>query len=197
MPRRAECQAAIRAALEAGADVIVRNYCRNTLLHWAAHSNTDAAAVTAAVEALVAAGADVRAKNDYEFEPLHWATINRNTEAAAAAAEALLAAGVDALAKTYYGEKPLHLALRRGHSQAAEILLAAMPADAALGDLCSAGTDLARQLLPGFIASRLPLTAAQWALVPIAPLPGLGHALPTALASSADQARQVVRRLPP
>ena len=73
-----------------------------------------------------------------------------------------------------------------------------MPADAVLADLCSVlETALARRLLDGFIVSHLPLTAAQWALVPVIRLPGLGRALPAALASSVDQARQVVRRLPP
>ena len=71
-------------------------------------------------------------------------------------------------------------------------------ADAALADLCRASESaVARQLLPDFIVSHLPLTAAQWALVPVIPLPGLGRSLPAALASSVDQACQLVRRLPP
>ena len=65
-----------------------------------------------------------------------------------------------------------------------------------LEDVCSAETDIAWELLPDFIASRLPLTEAQWALIP-APFPGLGRILSAALASSVAQAGQVVRRLPP
>ena len=71
-----------------------------------------------------------------------------------------------------------------------------MPTEAALGHLCSFTTALAHQLLPAFIADRLPLTDAQWALIPIAPLPGLCRILPAALACSVDQAGQLVRRLP-
>lgn len=41
-----------------------------------------------------------------------------------------------------------------------------------------------------------PLSAAQWALIP-SPCPGLGRALPARLAVSPEQARQVVRSLPP
>ena len=60
VPRRAECLAAVHAALEAGADVNgkVRGI---TPLHCAVRLNTDASAVSAAVSALAAAGADVRA----------------------------------------------------------------------------------------------------------------------------------------
>ena len=77
------------------------------------------------------------------------------------------------------------------------VLSAAMPTGAALKDLCAAETASSRQLLPKFIASRLPLTDAQWALIPIAPRLRLARALPAALARSGDQARQLVRRLPP
>ena len=70
VPRRAECLAAIRAALEAGADVNARDSIRATPLHWAVSDNNDAAAVAAAVELLAAAGANVRAKDKYDEEPL-------------------------------------------------------------------------------------------------------------------------------
>ena len=43
----------------------------------------------------------------------------------------------------------------------------------------------------------MPLTEAQWAAIPVAPCPLLGLALPAAQAASAEQARQVVWRLPP
>ena len=71
-----------------------------------------------------------------------------------------------------------------------------MPTDAALEDLCTADEPLTNKLLPAFVARRLPLTVTQWALIPIAPIPGLARALPAALACSVDQARQVLRRLP-
>ena len=136
-------------------------------------------------------------EDDYGAEPLDTAAFDGNSEAEAAAVQALLAAGADALAKTDEGSTPLCEALQRNNSLAAKALLAAMPADAALEDLCTANTASARQLLPAFIASRLPLTDAQWALIPIAPCHGLGRALPAALACSGNQARQLVRRLPP
>ena len=128
---------------------------------------------------------------------LNQAAGNDDAEAATAAVRALLAAGADALATSNDGWTAQRAALHYGHSQA-EFLMAAMPADAVLADLCSESTtDVAHQLLPNFIVSHLPLTAAQWALVPVIPLPGLGGALPAALASSVDQAHQLVRRLPP
>ncbi len=55
---------------------------------------------------------------------------------------------------------------------------------------------LATPLFADFIAAAPPLTAVHWACMP-APCPGLGRALPTALAQSHEQARQVVQRLPP
>ena len=196
VPRRAECLAAIRAALEAGADVHATGFGKWTPLSLASLCNTDAAAVTAAVEALVAAGADVRSASIAGQEPLHFAVNNSNAQAAAAAARALLQAGkADALAKNSVGWRPLRDALRYETSEAAEVLLAAMPTDAALEDLCAAPTAMACRLLNAFVASRLPLTSAQWALIP-APFPGLGRALPAALAISVGQAHQVVRRLP-
>ena len=98
------------------------------------------------------------------------------------------------------GRTPLRVALQQPHSparvQAAALLATAGPTQAVLEDLCSTGTVIARELLPDFVASRLPLTEAQWALIP-SPRPGLSHILPAALASSVSQAGQVVRRLPP
>ena len=80
--------------------------------------------------------------------------------------------------------------------QAAALLTAVGPTQAVLEDLCRAATDIAWELLPSFIASRLPLTEAQWELIP-SPRHGLGRILPAALASSVAQARQLVRHLPP
>ena len=108
VPRRAECLAAIRAALEAGADVNARDHWGLTPLRAAIGFNHDAAAVTAAVEALVTAGADVRAKAAWGAEPLHMSGSNRCGQALAAAVHALLAAGADALATDNAGRTPLH-----------------------------------------------------------------------------------------
>ena len=196
VPRRAECLAAVHAALEAGAGLGTWGGWGRTALHSAARFNTDATALTATVEALVVAGADVRFKDIDGAEPLHAAPHNSNAQAAAAAVRALLAAGVEVLAKTNGGWTALRYALHWNNSHAAEALLEAMPTDSAMEDLCTADIPVARQLLPAFVTSRLPLTDAQWARIPAAPTPGLARALPAALACSVDQARQLVRRLP-
>ena len=47
-----------------------------------------------------------------------------------------------------------------------------------------------------FVAARLPLSPEVWALLPPA-CPGLGRALPAALAHSASQASSLVQHLPP
>ena len=199
VPRRAECLAAIREALEAGADINASGVDDYTPLHEAVQFNHDAAALKAAVEVLLAAGANVRAKDYFGREPLHRAALNSSAEASAAAAEALLEAGADALAKDNRGRTPLRCALYMNHPQAGA-LLAAMPTDAALEELCASDVrgyqkPLGR-LLPAFVASRLPLADTQWAIIPVDPRLGLARALPTALASSVDQARQLVRLLP-
>ena len=100
-PDQDDCRAAIRAAMEAGADVNARGYEGLTPLHWAVRENPNAAAVAAAVQALLASGADVRAKNEalYEQEPVHLAAYNESAEAASAAVQALMAAGADVRAK--------------------------------------------------------------------------------------------------
>ena len=99
-------------------------------------------------------------------------------------------------AENINGGTPLLWALHLNQTHAADTLLAAMPTDAALEDLCGPGTDFAHQL-PSFIASHLPLAAALWALIPIAPIPGLARAPPASLACSVDHARQLAWRLPP
>ena len=190
--------AAVEALVAAGADVNSTDWLGLTPLHMAVCFNPDAAAVTAAVEVLVAAGADVRAKSDTGAEPLHLAVGQGNgVEAQAAAVQALLASGADAQAKNRNGDTPLPYALDSKNSQTAEDLLAAMPTDAALEDLCGFASPFARQMLSSFVASRLPLTDAQWALISITPAPGLARTLPAALACSVNQARQLVWCLPP
>ena len=51
-------------------------------------------------------------------------------------------------------------------------------------------------LFADFAIARLPLSEDEWALLP-SHCPGLGRALPAALAHSATQASRLVRRLPP
>ena len=108
----------------------------------------------------------------------------------------LQAAPGSATARDSEGDTPLIWALTGwpGCTAAARRLAAAMPAHAALAALATAGT-LALPLLADCVAAHLPLSDAQWALVP-APCPGLGRALPAALECSAAQAAQVARRLP-
>ena len=129
-------------------------------------------------------------------EPLHIAARNPSAEAAI---QALLAAGSDPQAKDNESRTPLYWALHQQHSparvQAAALLATAGPTQAVLEELCSADTEIAWELLPPSIASRLPLTKAQWELIPAYPIPGLGRILPAALASSVAQAGQVVQRL--
>ena len=62
-------------------------------------------------------------------------------------------------------------------------------------DLRDVSPDAAHQPLPILVASHISLNSEQWGIIPKA-CPGLGPALPTALASSLDQARQLVCRLP-
>ena len=212
-PNAKAAAAAIEALLAAGADVRARAMDSDGMepLHYAAR-NPYAEAAVAAIKALVAAGADVRAKDDNGREPMHSAVQNTSAKATVAAMQALLSAGTDAWAKNKRGYTPLRLLMQKNPNPSdlswslndgdlmASVLLAAGPTDAALEDLRSASSAYAELLLPDFIVSRAPLTAAQWASVWEAapdPCPGLGRTLPTALACSADQARQLVRRLPP
>ncbi|EFN59561.1 expressed protein [Chlorella variabilis] len=78
---------------------------------------------------------------------------------------------------------------------AARCLLAAGPALPILSSLAAAGP-AALPLYADFVIARLPLSGQDWALVP-APCPGLCGVLPAALAHSPEQARQLVRHLPP
>ena len=149
----------------------------------------------AAIQALLAAGSDVLAKDNDGWQPLHDAAFNMDDKAADAAIQALLAAGADVRAKSNSGKTPLRLAL---HSRltAAAALVRAGRAGAVLEELCSADPSGAHQLFPEFVASHVPLTKRQWLSIPTA-CPGLGRALPAALASSDEQAGQLVCRLPP
>ena len=110
------------------------------------------------------------------------------------------------------GGTPLQIALAQRHYAIASCLLGAGDATAVLRLLSDAAQGAAQvvnwagdpppglptHLYADFLLApgRLPLAAAGWALVP-APCPGIERALPAAAACSADQAQQVVQRLPP
>lgn len=86
--------------------------------------------------------------------------------------------------------------MRKGpHLDAARCLLAAGPASAVVAALLAAGP-AAVLLFADLVAVRVPVTSKDWAAVPN-PCPGIGAALPAALAHSADQAQQLVQHLPP
>ena len=115
----------------------------------------------------------------------------------------LNAAPQAATAATADGHTPLQLTLGVGHTATARVLLSAGPAAAVLAALAAAaavqGSATALPLFSDFLLApgRLPLAAADWALVPL-PCPDIECALPAALACRGrDQAAQVVRRLPP
>jgi uncharacterized protein len=108
-------QAAVRALLEAHADVNGTQPDGTTALHWAAHRDDAALA-----SVLVRAGADVKAANRYGVTPLSIACANGN----AAMIELLLKAGAEANAALPGGETVLMTAARSGNAAAVKTLLA-------------------------------------------------------------------------
>ncbi len=80
------------------------------------------------------------------------------------------------------------------HLEALGPLVAAAPSPATLAAIAKRGRPAA-PLFADFIMAAPPLTAKQWACVPVC-CPRLGRALPAALAHSHEQVRQLVRRLP-
>lgn len=89
---------------------------------------------------------------------------------------------------------PCRVAIGMQHKETARCLLKAGPAAAALAALEASGP-LAHDLFADFVAARCPLRKSRWHRIPHS-CPGIGKALPAALAHSPEQARQVVRRLP-
>lgn len=87
----------------------------------------------------------------------------------------------------------VHVAVLQRYLEAVRRLLPAVPAATALSALAGAH-ERTRQLFPDAVACHLPLSAAEWSLVP-EPCPELERALPAALRHSHEQAGQVVRRL--
>ncbi len=111
---RATDAAAVRALVEAGADVDAAQADGATALHWAAYREDFE---TAAL--LIGAGADVNRANDLGMTPLLMACANGHAELV----EALLAAGADPHAALQSGETPLMAAARAGSRAAVESLL--------------------------------------------------------------------------
>ncbi|KAL4853541.1 Ankyrin-1 [Chlorella vulgaris] len=97
------------------------------------------------------------------------------------------------------GKAPLQLALDPVEGppffDTARFLLTVGPTPAVFEALQSAGP-VAQPLFADLVIARLPLPDEEWAAVP-APCPGLGRALAAVLSHSAEQARQLVRHLPP
>ena len=106
--------AAVRAALDAGADVDARQPDGATALHWAARlDRLDLA------QLLLAAGADPTAANAFDVTPLSLAAVNGSTEMIAA----LLSAGADPNATMAGSETVLLTAARTGRTGAVRALL--------------------------------------------------------------------------
>lgn len=139
---------------------------------------------------LVAAPTAAVAANVHGSLPLHVA-VQCGHEAVA---HLLVQAAPSTAASLFSGRTALQLALANGHTAAARPLLSAGSAAALLAVIASDGTPA---LFADFLlaAGRLALSAADWELIP-SPCPGLGAALHAALACSAEQASQLVRRLP-
>jgi ankyrin repeat protein len=111
---KAKDSASLRALLDRGADVNVRQADGMTALHWAAYQDD-----LGSVEMLVRAGADVNATNRYGVTPLSMACTNGN----GAMAEFLIQAGADPNASLPGGETPLMIAARTGKMAAVKALL--------------------------------------------------------------------------
>jgi len=141
--------AAIKALIDAGADVNVKNRDGNTPLHIAARdgrteaikaliqANADVNAKdyigrtplhnaardghTEAIKALIQANADVNAKDEEGLTPLHSAAMFARAKAIAA----LTTAGADVNAKDEFGIAPLHIAAQSGYARVIKALATA------------------------------------------------------------------------
>lgn len=186
----ADCLQALTAA---GADVNATNEGGCTALHAAAMHGQ-----VASIEMLLFAGANPMLTSPRNGTPLHWAADAGYTEAA----RQLIAAAPQA-ATTYdcAGSTPVAGAVHGGFFDTALILLQEgplQPAGELLAALSSVPVEHQPQLHPHFaaIASRLPLTAQQWELVP-QPCGALVAALPSVMVRSVDEAALLVRHLLP
>ena len=106
---------AMRALLDAGADVQAAQQDGMTALHWAAYHDDVSAA-----KLLVKAGADAGAETRYGVQPLSLACLNGNAEMV----KLLLEAGADPEATLAGGETALMTASRTGRPGAVQALLA-------------------------------------------------------------------------
>ncbi|PRW58720.1 ankyrin repeat-containing protein [Chlorella sorokiniana] len=115
----------------------------------------------------------------------------------AAAPEAITAPGRTGLTpiELALGNNTLQHTTGAQRQAAARLLLAAAPAADLLPALQRAGRERGWALIPNAVALHLPLSDDEWDLVPYN-LPGLGAALPAALAHSREQTRQLMRHLP-
>lgn len=112
-----------------------------------------------------------------------------------ASARLLLSAAPEAaIAANRAGRTPLQCVLLYGLINVAACLLGAAPADSELAALKFNPAHFAH-LAPEFAAAHMPLTTALWAQIPT-PCPGIGRALPAAVACLPVQAHQVAQRLP-
>lgn len=153
---------------------------------------------TACIQALLAAGAKPMALSPDNSTPLHWAALSGCIEAAQ---QLLAAAPQTATLRDRDGRAPVATALVHGHFDTALMLLQEgplQPPAEILEALAQVPVERQPELQPHYttIAARLPLTAGQWAMVPL-PCPTLATVLPAVLARSADEAALLVRRLLP
>lgn len=117
---------AVRALLQAGADVDARQGDGSTALHWASYRDNDGIAAL-----LIRAGTDVDATNDLGVTPL-WAACENGSSAMV---KILLEAGADPNRALPFGETPLMTAARAGNADVVARLLAkGAVVDAATGE---------------------------------------------------------------
>lgn len=159
--------------------------------------------VLAALLANPASRPACKVQNELDWLPIH---IAANDGHPAAVSQLLAAFPESAVWQARTGTGPFHkgsplcVALRYcedAHKLAgvARVLIPAMPAGQALTSLMAAG-QAGRSLLSDFVAMCIPLSDSLWAQLPWL-CPGLGRALPTALAHSPEQARRLMQHLPP
>ncbi len=160
-------------------------------MHYAARHDD-----TAAVQALLAVGPLLpRLADEGGWLPCHMAAHHGHV----AVLRLLLQLAPEAA--TAGNLAPLRAALLYGHHIAALCLLGCGSSHAVLECLASVAGNVhaprsVQALFSVVVAEGLPLLPGEWQLVPV-PCPGLGPLLPQALAISFEQARQLVRHLPP
>ena len=104
---------AVKALIDAGADLNIQDDDGDTPLHWAADGYTDIA------RALIDAGADLNIQDDDGWTPLHWVAGSGYTDIA----RALIDAGADLNIQDDDGWTPLHQVAFNGHADIARLLI--------------------------------------------------------------------------